>query len=64
MPTEKLTRERHRMYIELAKEAEEAAAKAADPQVKQSFERIAAGWKHLAEQLQRMEDFNRWRKPR
>jgi hypothetical protein len=41
----------YREFMNLAAEAQTSADKAKDPQAKISFEKLAAGWKHLAEQI-------------
>lgn len=48
-------RERVRYYITKAIEAEESAARARNPDVRQKFLDIAKSWRELAEQTQRRE---------
>jgi len=47
--------DRIREYLRFAEDARHAALSAKDLQAKQSFERIAAGWQQLAEQVARIE---------
>jgi len=46
--------ERYREYLLLAQEARRAAYGADDLQARRSFEMIADGWQHLAENVARM----------
>jgi hypothetical protein len=47
-------KERHDYYVARAVDAEKQAQACVDPQARQSWQRVAEGWRELANQLLRM----------